>query len=148
MQIWIDGDACPKAVKDILFKAAERKQIKLTIVANQPLAVPPSRFIHRVQVGAGYDAADAYIVEHLASGDLVITADVPLASEVVSRGALALNPRGECYSTETIKERLAMRDFMETLRSSGVQTGGPAPLSAREVQAFANQLDKFLAQIK
>ncbi|MEI8236266.1 MAG: YaiI/YqxD family protein [Methylococcaceae bacterium] len=148
MHIWVDGDACPKAIKDILFKAAERKQIALTMVANQQIQLPPSRFIKMLQVSAGFDVADSKIVEQLSEGDLVITGDIPLANDVITKGAHALNPRGEMYSHENIKERLNMRDFMDTLRSNGVQTGGPAPLSARDIQAFANQLDKFLAQIK
>ncbi|MEN9898118.1 MAG: hypothetical protein RLZZ66_1767 [Pseudomonadota bacterium] len=148
MHIWVDGDACPKAIKDILFKAAERKQIALTMVANQQIQLPPSRFIKMLQVSAGFDVADTKIVEKLSEGDLVITGDIPLANEVITKGAHALNPRGEMYSHENIKERLNMRDFMDTLRSNGVHTGGPAPLSPRDIQAFANQLDKFLAQIK
>lgn len=148
MHIWVDGDACPKAIKDILFKAAERKQIALTMVANQQIQLPPSRFIKMLQVSAGFDVADSKIVEKLSEGDLVITGDIPLANDVITKGAHALNPRGEMYSHENIKERLNMRDFMDTLRSNGVQTGGPAPLSGRDIQAFANQLDKFLAQIK
>ena len=148
MHIWVDGDACPKAIKEILFKAAERKKIALTMVANQQIHLPPSRFIKMLQVSAGFDVADAKIVEKLSAGDLVITGDIPLANEVITKGAHALNPRGEMYSHENIKGRLNMRDFMDTLRSNGVHTGGPAPLSARDIQAFANQLDKFLAQIK
>ena len=148
MHIWVDGDACPKAIKEILFKAAERKQIELTMVANQQIHIPPSRFIKMLQVSSGFDVADSKIVEKLSAGDLVITGDIPLANEVITKGAHALNPRGEMYSHENIKERLNMRDFMDTLRSKGIQTGGPAPLSARDIQAFANQLDKFLAQIK
>ena len=122
MHIWVDGDACPKAIKDIVYKAAERKQIALTMVANQPIHIPPSRFITMLQVSAGFDVADSTIVEKLSTGDLVITGDIPLANEVITKGGHALNPRGEMYSHETIKERLNMRDFMDTLRSNGVHT--------------------------
>lgn len=144
MQIWVDADACPKLIKDILFRAAERAQIMVTLVANQNVFVPPSRFIRAIRVASGFDVADDKIVALSDAGDLVITADIPLAAAVVEKGAHALNPRGELYSKENIRQRLAMRNFMEELRSSGVNTGGPAALSQAERQAFANQLDRLL----
>lgn len=146
MQLWVDADACPVAVRDILFRAAERREITLTLVANQPIGTPASRFIQSVQVAAGFDVADNEIVRRCAPGDLVITSDIPLAAEVLEKGAHALNPRGERYSPETIRDRLNMRDFMETLRASGVQTGGPPAMSKSDRQAFANSLDRFLTQ--
>lgn len=146
MQIWVDADACPKAVKDILFRAAERTAITTTLVANQFIQTPPSRYIKLLQVKSGFDVADNEIVKRLNAGDLVITGDIPLANEVIGKGGHALNPRGERYTQENIKERLNMRDFMDTLRASGINTGGPTALSARDIQAFANQLDKFLTQ--
>lgn len=146
MQIWVDADACPGPIKDILYRVAERLRIPLALVANQPLSTPPSRFIRRIQVSPGYDVADNEIVRQLAAGDLVVTADIPLAAEVIAKGGHALNPRGEFYSTENIRERLNLRDFMADLRSSGIDTGGPAAFSARDRQAFANQLDRFLAK--
>jgi len=146
MQIWIDADACPNVIKEILFRAAERRQIPLILVANRLLRTPPSRYIRSIRVGAGFDVADNTIVREMASGDLVITADIPLASEVIGRGGHALNPRGEFYSTENIEERLTMRNFMDELRETGVHTGGPASLSQKDRQAFANQLDRFLAR--
>jgi uncharacterized protein YaiI (UPF0178 family) len=144
MAIWVDADACPKVIKEILFRAAQRQSVQVTLVANQTLAVPPSPFIRTLRVAAGFDVADNEIVQHVGPGDLVITADIPLAAEVLAKGALALNPRGELYSHETIRERLVMRDFMDTLRASGVQTGGPPPLSQRERQEFARELDRWL----
>lgn len=146
MQIWVDADACPNVIKEILFRAAERTGTPLTLVANQPIRTPPSRLIKSVQVPGGFDVADDHIVQQIAAGDLVITADIPLASAVIDQGAHALNPRGELYTTENIRERLNMRDFMDSLRASGVQTGGPAALGQRDRQAFANALDRFLAQ--
>jgi uncharacterized protein YaiI (UPF0178 family) len=148
MHIWVDADACPAVIKDILYRAAERVRLPLTLVANQPLRTPPSRYIKSVQVAPGFDVADNHIVKQVQSGDLVVTADIPLAAEVIEKGGHALNPRGEFYSKENIRERLNMRDFMETMRSSGVQTGGPAALHQRDRQNFANQLDRFLAQQK
>jgi len=145
-QIWVDADACPKVIKDILFRAADRVSVVTTLVANQPIQVPGSRYIRSVQVGAGFDVADNYIVQHAVAGELVITADIPLAAEVVAKDCLALNPRGELYTEENIRQRLNMRDFMDTLRSSGVNTGGPASLSHADRQAFANQLDRLLAR--
>ena len=146
MQIWVDADACPKAIKDILFRVAERLGITTTLVANQYLQRPPSRYIQFVQVNSGFDVADNEIVIRLSSGDLVITGDIPLAYEVICKGGHAINPRGELYTVDNIKDRLNMRDFMDTLRSSGIDTGGPSALNSRDIQAFANQLDKFLAQ--
>ena len=146
MQIWVDADACPKAIKEILFRAAERVQLDVVLVANQPLRTPPSRFIKARQVPAGFDVADKVIAENVSAGDLVITADIPLAADVVERGGVALNPRGEFYTTENIQERLTMRNLMDELRGSGVMTGGPAPLKQADRQEFANQLDRFLAR--
>jgi hypothetical protein len=145
-QIWVDADACPKVIKEILYRAAERVGLPLILVANQPLQVPRSRYIRLVQVSAGFDVADNHIVHQAQAGDLVITADIPLAAEVVARGCLALNPRGDLYTEDNIRQRLNMRDFMDTLRSSGVDTGGPAALSQADRQAFANQLDRLLAR--
>ncbi|AZQ12573.1 MULTISPECIES: YaiI/YqxD family protein [Shewanella] len=147
MQIWVDADACPSVIKEVLFRAAERRQIPLTLVANQSVRVPPSPFIKSVRVESGFDVADNEIVRRVSQGELVITADIPLAAEVIAKGALALNPRGELYTAENVKARLNMRDFMETLRASGIQSGGPAPLSQADRQAFANQLDRWLAKL-
>ncbi len=145
-RIWVDADACPRVIKDILFRAAERTGIRLTLVANQALNVPSSRVIDRVQVAGGFDEADRYITEHARAGDLVITADIPLAAEVVAKGCEALNPRGERYTRENVRQRLNMRDFMDTLRGSGMDTGGPPPLGPAERQAFANHLDRILVR--
>ncbi|XWJ91233.1 YaiI/YqxD family protein [Phytobacter ursingii] len=144
MAIWVDADACPNVIKEILFRAADRTQTPLTLVANQNIRVPPSRFIRSVRVAAGFDVADNEIVRLCEAGDLVITADIPLAAEVLAKGAAAINPRGERYTEATIRERLTMRDFMDTLRASGIQTGGPDSLSQRDRQQFAAQLDKWL----
>ncbi|WP_075180426.1 YaiI/YqxD family protein [Pantoea sp. 1.19] len=144
MAIWVDADACPKVIKDVLYRAAEREQVQMTLVANQSLSVPASRFIRTLRVAAGFDVADNEIVRRVAAGDLVITGDIPLAAEVMEKGAVALNPRGERYTDATIRERLTLRDFMDTLRASGVQTGGPAALSQRDRQQFANELEKWL----
>ena len=147
MKIWVDADACPVVIKDILFRAAERTGVALTPVANQALYTPPSRNITTVQVPQGFDVADNEIVKRLESGDLVITGDIPLAAEVIEKGGLALSPRGELYSPEDIRGRLTMRDFMDTMRSSGVDTsGGPPPLSQSDRQSFANHLDKILTK--
>lgn len=146
MPIWVDADACPKVIKEVLYRAAEREQMMVTLVANQSLSVPPSRFLRTLRVAAGFDVADNEIVQRVEAGDLVITADIPLAAEVMEKGAIALNPRGERYSEATIRERLTMRDFMDTLRASGVQTGGPPTLNQRDRQQFANELDKWLQQ--
>ena len=145
MQVWVDADACPNAIKDILYRAAERVGVQLTLVANQPLRTPRSRYIRSIQVAAGFDVADNRIAELVQQGDLVITADIPLAATVIGKGGLALNPRGDLYTTEYINERLAMRNLMDELRSAGQVTGGPPALGKRERQAFANALDRLLA---
>jgi len=146
MTIWIDADACPNVIKEILFRAARRVQMRTVLVANHPLTIPGSDYIEMVVVKAGLDVADGYIVEHLAPGDLVITADIPLAAAVVERGGYGLNPRGDFYDASNIRERLTLRNFMEDLRTAGVETGGPAALNQRDRQAFANRLDRFLTQ--
>ena len=146
MRIWVDADACPLAIKEILYRAAERAQVPMTLVANKALAVPRSPWIRSVQVARGFDVADHEIARQLEAGDLVITADIPLAADVVGRGGHAINPRGELYTTENIRERLATRDFLEKLRETGVQTGGPAPLDNTDRKRFADQLDRFLAR--
>ena len=147
MKIWVDADACPVVIKDILFRAAERKSIELILVANHYLKTPPSKVISFMQVSSGFDVADDEIVKRLEPNDLVITADIPLASEVVEKKCIALNPRGELYTADNIKQKLNMRDFMDTLRSSGIQTGGVPPISQSDRQAFANNLDKWLAKL-
>ena len=144
MHIWVDADACPGVIKDILFRASERTQLRLTLVANQPLRIPPSALVRMIQVAPGFDEADNYIAAHVEPADLVITADIPLAAEIVSRGAHALSPRGDAYGKENIRELLDMRNFMDTLRSTGVDTGGPAAFSASDRQRFAQSLDRFL----
>jgi uncharacterized protein YaiI (UPF0178 family) len=144
MNIWVDADACPVAIKEILFRAAEREKIQVTFVANQLIKVPPAKFIKSVQVKSGFDVADNEIVKRVGRGDLVITSDIPLADEVITKGGHALSPRGELFTSENIKARLNMRDFMDTLRGSGIQTGGPPPLSQSERQKFANHLDRLL----
>lgn len=146
MKIWVDADACPVVIKDILYRAANRCQISLTLVANQMLRVPPSPWIHALQVPGGFDVADQRIVQEVRAGDLVITADIPLAAQVIAQGGMVIEPRGERLTTANIQERLTMRNFMESLRSSGVETGGPPALSQADRQAFAKQLDKLLAQ--
>ena len=148
MQIWVDADACPGVIKEILFRAATRHSLSVTLVANQWLRVPPSPHIRSVQVGKGFDVADSHIVEQVAAGDLVITADIPLAALVIEKQAFALNPRGELYSAENIRQLLDMRNFMDTLRSSGVDTGGPPAFNHGDRQNFANQLDRFIARHK
>jgi len=146
MQIWVDADACPKVIKEILFRVAERLQLPLVLVANHRLQVPPSPLITTILVTKGADVADQRIVEQIAAGDLVVTADIPLAAAAIAKGGHALNPRGEFYSPENIGERLSMRNFMSDLRADGVDTGGPPPLTQRDRQNFANQLDRFLAK--
>ena len=148
MHIWVDADACPAVVKDILYRAAERKQIRMTLVANQFLRPPPSPWIRALQVPRGFDVADSHIVKELQPGDLVITADIPLAADVLARGGHALNPRGEFYTPDTIQERLALRNYLDELRGSGVQTGGPPALDHADRKRFADQLDRFLARQK
>lgn len=145
MKIWVDADACPVAIKEILYRAANRTEIELTLIANQILRVPPSPWIKALQVPSGFDVADRRIAQEVAAGDLVVTADVPLAAQVIAKGAVVIDPRGELLDKGNIQERLSMRNFMETLRNSGVETGGPASLSAADRQAFANQLDRLLS---
>lgn len=146
MKIWVDADACPVVIKDILFRAAERTRVNLTLVANQPVRVPASRYINFLQVSAGFDVADNEIVKRMHAGDLIITSDIPLAAEVIEKGGQALSPRGELYSPQTIRSRLTMRDFMDTLRASGVDTGGPPALNKSDRMAFANHLDRLLTK--
>ena len=146
MKIWVDADACPVVIKDILFRAAERTRVELTLVANRSVRTPPSPYIKMLQVTAGFDVADNEIVQRLGVGDLVITGDIPLAAEVIEKGGNALSPRGELYSADSIKSRLGMRDFLDNLRASGIDTGGPPALSQSDRNAFANQLDKLLAK--
>ena len=146
MKIWVDADACPVVIKDILFRAAERTGVQLTLVANQPVRIPPSRCIKFLQVASGFDVADNEIVTRLESGDLVITSDIPLAADVIEKGGCALSPRGELYSTENIRARLNVRDFMDTLRASGINTGGPPALSQSDRKSFAGHLDSLLAK--
>ena len=147
MQIWVDADACPNVIKEILFRVAERARIMVTLVANQPVPVPRMQYVRAVQVAQGFDIADNEIVRRCVPGDLVVTADIPLAAEVIAKGATALNPRGELYTKENVKARLNMRDFMDTMRSSGIHTGGPPALNQRDRQAFANALDRFIARV-
>ncbi len=146
VKIWVDADACPVVIKEILFKAAERTGVQLTLVANRSVRIPSVPCIRFVQVAAGADVADNEIVQRLDVGDLVVTADIPLAANVIDKGGVALNPRGELYSADSIKSRLSVRDFMDTLRASGIDTGGPPVLNKNDRQNFANQLDKFLTR--
>ncbi|MBB2926771.1 hypothetical protein FHX59_001180 [Paraburkholderia silvatlantica] len=146
MQVLVDADACPAVIKDMLFRAARRAEVQVTLVANQYLRTPPSPFIKSIQVPSGFDAADARIVELVEAGDLVITADIPLAAAVLEKNAQALDPRGNWFTRENIQERLTMRDVMDQLRNAGIETGGPAPFSARDAKAFAGQFDRFLAR--
>ena len=146
MRIWVDGDACPVAIREILFRAAKRTAVQLTLVANQPVRTPPSPYIKSLQVASGFDVAYNEIVKRLVAGDLVITGDIPLAADVIDKGGYALNPRGELYSTDNIRARLNMRDFLDTLRASGIDTGGPPALSQSDRQSFANNLDKLLTK--
>ena len=148
MRIWVDADACPNIVKEILFRASARTQTPLVLVANQMIRTPVSPLIKKIQVTAGFDVADNRIVQEMEKGDLVITADIPLADQAIEKGGYALNPRGELYTVTNIKQRLAVRNFSESLRSTGVMTGGPSALGKKEVQAFANALDRFLAAHK
>jgi uncharacterized protein YaiI (UPF0178 family) len=146
MQIWVDADACPVVIREVLCRAAERTGVAMTFVANKPLRLPPIPNAQFVQVPPGFNAADERIVELMQAGDLVITADVPLAAAAIEKGGVALNPRGELYTSENVRERLSVRNFLDELRGSGVNTGGPPALSQRERQMFANQLDRFLAK--
>ncbi len=146
MKIWVDGDACPVVIREILFRASNRTQTLLTLMANQPIPVPKSPYISMVQVQSGFDVADDEIVKRAEAGDLIITADIPLAAEVIQKGALALSPRGELFTENNVRSRLNIRDFMDVMRSSGVHTGGPPPLGSKEKQAFSNHLDRILAK--
>jgi len=146
LKIWVDADACPVVIKNILFKAAERTKIQTTLVANQAIQVPRSPYIKTIQVSSGFDVADQEIVQRLDAGDLVITADIPLAAEIIEKGALALSPRGELYSADDIKGRLNVRDFMDTMRASGIQTGGPPTLNQTDRMNFSNHLDTLLTR--
>jgi uncharacterized protein YaiI (UPF0178 family) len=146
MQIWVDADACPTVIKDILYRAAERVKCQLVLVANQGLTIPKSAYIKSVRVDKGFDVADNYIVQQVRAGDLVVTADIPLAAEVLEKSAHAINPRGEEYDPETIRQKLTMRDFMDEMRGSGVVTGGPPPLSQTDRREFANALDRLLSK--
>lgn len=146
MKIWVDADACPVVIREILFKAAERTEVQLTLVANQRLNTPPSRFISAVQVASGFDVADNEIVRRTDAGDLVITGDIPLAAEVIDKGGYALSPRGELFTTENIKARLNIRDFLDTMRASGIDTGGPPALNQADRKNFADHLDRLLAR--
>jgi uncharacterized protein YaiI (UPF0178 family) len=145
VQIWVDADACPRVIKDILFRAAERRQLPMVLVANRLLWTPPSRFIRALRVAHGFDVADREIVEQVQAGDLVVTADIPLAAAVIKRGARALDPRGVRYTEDNVQERLAVRNLMDQLRATGIETGGPAPWSQSDSHAFANQLDRILS---
>ncbi len=148
MQIWVDADACPQVIKEILFRAAERAQVLTTLVANTPLRIPPSLFIRSVRVAKGFDVADHRIVQQMEPGDLVVTADIPLAAAVIARGAHALDPRGELYSEDNVHERLAIRNLMQEQRSTGALLSGPAPFGQSDRQLFANQLDRFLTRYR
>lgn len=147
MSIWVDADACPLVIREILFKAAQRTGLPVTFVANQPVNVPPSNVISTIQVASGFDVADNEIVKRLSAGDLVITSDIPLAAEVIAKGGTALSPRGELHTKDNVRARLNMRDFMDTLRASGIHTGGPPPLSQGDRRAFAGHLDRWLAKM-
>ena len=146
MKIWVDADACPVVIKEILFRAATRKKVETILIANQSIRTPPSPYIKMFQVPQGFDVADDEIVKRLDAGDLVITSDIPLAAEAIEKGGHALSPRGELHTTDNIKARLNMRDFLDTMRGSGIDTGGPPALSQSDRLAFANQLDRFLAK--
>jgi uncharacterized protein YaiI (UPF0178 family) len=146
MHIWVDADACPLVIKEILFRAAERVRVPLTLVANKKLRTPPSPYLRSVQVAHGFDVADNYIVQQLSPDELVITADIPLAAEVIAKGGHALNPRGTFYTRDNISAYLVTRDLMDQLRGSGVVTGGPPALGQSERMAFANELDRFLTK--
>lgn len=146
MQIWVDADACPAVIKEILYRVAERTEIMVTLVANKLLRTPPSRFIRAIQVPSGFDVADNEIVQRVQIGDLVITADIPLAADVIAKGGHAINPRGELYTKDNIQQHLSMRSFMDELRSGGVETGGPAAFNQGDRHTFAKQLDRFFKQ--
>lgn len=144
LTIWVDADACPNLIKTVLFKVAQKKQLSLLLVANQFIAAPPSKYIRAIRVCGGFDVADDYIVQHLQSGDLVITGDIPLAANVIEKQGFVINPRGEVYGKHNIGEKLAMRNFMEEMRNNGLVSGGAAAMAAKDVQNFANALDRFL----
>ncbi len=144
MRMWLDADACPRVIKDILYRAAQRRAVRLTLVANSRFVIPSSDWIDFLQVGAGFDKADTAIADNAQDGDLVITADIPLAAAVIAKGGLGLSPRGELFTADTIKNRLSMRDFMDELRGSGIMSGGPAAFSPKDRQEFSNQLDRLL----
>jgi len=146
MQIWVDADACPRVIKEILFRVAERLKVSVILLANSALRTPPSPYIETIQVSAGFDVADNHIVQKVQPGDLVVTADIPLAAEVIKKGGYAINPRGEFYSEDNVQEYLCVRNLMQELRSNGEITGGPPPFNMKDKQAFANQLDRFLAK--
>jgi uncharacterized protein YaiI (UPF0178 family) len=146
MEIWVDADACPVVIKEILFRAAKRTGIQLTLVANQPVHIPKSPSIRMIQVPSGFDVADNEIVRRCSAGDLIVTSDIPLAAEVIDKGAYALSPRGELFSADDIRARLNMRDFLDTLRASGIDTGGPPALSHSDRQLFASHLDTLLSK--
>lgn len=148
MHIWVDADACPNAIKDILFRAAQRTETALTLVANQHIKVPPSPHIKSVQVAQGFDVADNHIAQQAEAGDIVVTADIPLAADIVEKGAHGINPRGELYTPDNIRQRLAMRNFMEEMRNAGQVSGGPPAMNKTDIQAFANTLDRLLAKAK
>ncbi|MGD8498129.1 MAG: YaiI/YqxD family protein [Chromatiales bacterium] len=147
MDIWVDADACPKVIKEILFRAAERAKVRVTLIANHALRTPPSDYVSAVQVSGGFDVADEQILARINPGDLVVTADIPLAAAVIEKRAHALNPRGERYTEDTVRQRLVMRDLMDELRGSGIQTGGPPPIGPRERKAFADELDRLLTTL-
>lgn len=148
MQIWVDADACPAVIKDILFRVAERRQIPVTLIANQALRVPRSPLIRVIQVSAGFDVADQEIVGRVSAGDIVVTSDIPLAADALAKGAEVLSPRGERHTRDSIRDRLVMRDFLDTLRASGIHTGGPAALTQADRKAFSDQLDRLLTRME
>jgi uncharacterized protein YaiI (UPF0178 family) len=145
MTIWVDADACPNPIKTVLFRAAQKRQLPMLLVANQFIATPPSKHIRAIRVSGGFDVADDYIVEHMQAGDLAITGDIPLAAKVIGQQGFVINPRGEVYSRENIGEKLALRNFMEEMRNSGQVSGGVSAMAAKDVQNFANALDRFLS---
>lgn len=145
LTIWVDADACPNLIKTVLFRAAQKRQLMLLLVANQLISTPPSKFIRAIRVSGGFDVADDYIVQHLQAGDLVITGDIPLAAQVIQAQGFVINPRGEIYDQNNIGEKLAMRDFMEGMRDSGLASGGPSAMTTKDVQNFSNAFDRFLA---
>ena len=147
MQIWVDADACPVAVKEMLFRAAEKRSVEVILVANQSMRIPNSRYIKMLQVAQGFDVADNEIVKRASANDLVITSDIPLAAEVIEKGGFVISPRGEQFTADNIKPRLTMRNFMDTMRASGIQSGGPPAYSQADKQEFANRLDRLLTKL-